>query len=237
MNETIVGIILDRSDYKEHDALMRVLTSTHGVITWIAKGVNRPKSKYNGLLQPFVEVEALVDLKPGISLFKNATSKTINSHLSESIEVLAMASFLNKILAGNAREENRLVTYDEFKQYLSILSPSNYFEVGTHFLMKLAKDMGMELYLDGCVVCHQPKIVGVSLSAGGFVCQQHLASNHYHLFDKEFLKQLRCLSKANLSQLEQCVGPTQIEHMQLYVTLLGDTLKIPGKNWRFISQL
>lgn len=237
MDQTIVGIVLDRSEYKEHDALMRVLTQEHGVITWIARGVNKPKSKYNGLLQPFVELEALVDIRPGISSFKNATSKSINSHLVTHLEVLAMASFLSKILAGNAQVENRLMELDEFKQHLSMINASNYIDVGTHFLMKLAKDMGMELYLDGCVVCQQPKVVGVSLSAGGFVCQQHLAANHYHLYDKEFLKQLRCLSKANLSQLEQCVGTTQLEHMQLYVSLLGDTLKIPMKNWHFISQL
>lgn len=237
MNETINVIVLDRSDYKEHDALMRVLSKEHGVITWIAKGVNKPKSKYNGLLQPFVELEALVDVKPGISLFKSATSHSVNSHLTQSLEVLSVASFLSKILAINAQVENRLLDYDEFKSYLALINPSNYFQVGTHCLMKLAKDMGMELYLDGCVVCEQPKIVGISLTAGGFVCQKHLEANHYQLFDKEFLKQLRCLSKATLSQIDQCVGATSLEHMQLYVTLLGDTLKIPMKNWHFIGQL
>jgi DNA repair protein RecO (recombination protein O) len=237
MNQTLVGIVLDRSDYKEYDALLRVFTKEHGVITWIAKGVNKPKSKYNGLLQPFVELEALVDVKPGISLFKSATSLGINSHLSESLEVLAMASFLSKILGGNASVDGNLLKFEEYKAYLQIINKINYFDVGTHFLMRLAKDMGMELYLDGCVICQNPKIVGVSISAGGFLCQSHLASNHYQLFDKEFLKQLRCLSKANLEQVAQCTGTTQLEHMQLYVSLLSDTLKIPMKNWRFISQL
>lgn len=237
MNQTLIGIVLDRSDYKEHDALMRVITKEFGVITWIAKGVNKPKSKYNGLLQPFVELEALVDIKPTISLFKNATSLNRHASLSESLEVLAMASFISKILSINASIDNRLLSFDMYKTYLEKITPDNYVDIGTHFLMKLAEDMGIKLYLDGCVVCQRPQVVGISLQAGGFLCQTHLTDNHYHIFNKEFLKQLRCLSKASLAQISQCTGTTTLQHMELYVSLLSDILKIPMKNWHFINQI
>ncbi len=237
MNEKINALIIDRTDYKEYDILIHVLTKEHGVMTWIAKGANKPKSKYGSLLQPMYLVDALIDAKQGISLFKSASILNMHPSITEHIERLTVASFMIKILAINAQDDPRLMSYDDVLAYFQLFKTVDRYAIGTHFLMTLAKQMGLELYLDGCVICNDPKIMGLSITAGGFVCQRCDDQVDHLTHSIEFYRQLRCLSKATINQISLCQGAYDTQYMQIYVDLLQDTIKIPHKNWQFLQQI
>jgi DNA repair protein RecO (recombination protein O) len=50
------AFILQHRPYRESSVLLDVLTESHGVITVLAKGVRKPKSKTAALLQPFTRL-------------------------------------------------------------------------------------------------------------------------------------------------------------------------------------
>jgi DNA repair protein RecO (recombination protein O) len=237
MNETIHALILDRKDYKEADALLTVLCQTHGVMTWIAKGANKPTSKYSSLLQPLYQINALVDVKKGISLFKSASIVKTHRHISQDLELLAVASFLLKIIAINAQDDSFLFDYEKIMTYLDMMTSHNRYAIGTHFLMKIASDMGLTMEYDRCVICHHTSIAALSISAGGFVCPTCQQDVRHDVFNIEFYRHLRCLSKASMMQIEQCGEGFVIEHMRVYVELLDETIHIPKKNWQFLVQI
>ncbi len=237
MNNTLLGLILDRKDYKEADVLLTVLCENHGVMTWIAKGANKPTSKYNSLLQPLNMINALVDVKKGISLFKSASLVNNYHHVSEHLETLALASFMLKTIAINAQDDPHLFEFDRVIAYMDLLKTSNRYAIGTHFLMNIASKMGLEMVFDQCVICQATTIAAVSVVAGGFVCQTCKFNIPCEVYDVGFYRKVRCLSKATLSQIEQCGLGFIIEHMKLYVDLLDETINIPKKNWQFLIQI
>ncbi len=237
MNETIHALILDRKDYKEADALLTVLCQTHGVMTWIAKGANKPTSKYNSLLQPLYQINALVDVKKGISLFKSASIGETHRHISQNLELLSVASFMLKIIAVNAQDDSYLFDYEQIMTYMEKITPLNRYAIGTHFLMKIAAQMGLNMEYDHCVVCHRTSIAALSITTGGFVCHVCKQDVQHDVFDIEFYRHLRCLSKASIIQIDQCGDGYVIDHMRVYVELLDETIHIPKKNWQFLVQI
>lgn len=237
MNETIHALILDRKDYKEADVLLTVLCQTHGVMTWIAKGANKPTSKYSSLLQPLYQITALVDVKKGISLFKSASIVKTHRHISQDLERLAVASFMLKIIAVNAQDDSFFFDYEQVMIYLDKMTSLNRYAIGTHFLMKIATAMGLNMEYDCCVICHRTSIAALSVSAGGFICPTCQQGVPHDVYDIEFYRQLRCLSKASMIQIEQCGEGYVIEHMRVYVELLDETIHIPKKNWQFLVQI
>lgn len=237
MNETVTLIILDRNSYKEHDALLTCFIKGIGVTTLIAKGANKPTSKYGSLLQPTYVLQALIDLKKGISLFKSASLIKHYKQLETTLAPLAVASFICKVLAINAMDDKYLVDFDTLDNYLSKLNEKNTYTLLTHFLMMLAKKMGVAMYLDGCVICNEQKIVAVSSEVGGFLCQQHAHLATLEHQQVNFYRQLRCLHKATLDQVDLCPYATTTQHVQLYMDLLDETCTIPWKNWQFIQQI
>lgn len=51
------GLIVKRINYGEHDKILTFITSDHGRITAIAKGLKKPKSKLAGSLQALCEIQ------------------------------------------------------------------------------------------------------------------------------------------------------------------------------------
>lgn len=237
MNERVKLIVLDRKDYKEYDVLIPCFVENVGVVTLLAKGANRPTSKYGSLLQPTYELDALIDLKKGLSLFKSASLIKHFEKIETSLHALSITSFLCKILANNAIDEKQLIDYALLKQYFELMDDKNALSLGTHFLSTLAKSMGVNFYVDGCVICNAPHIVALSTESGGFLCKQHAHLSNMPTQEKHFYQHLRCLSKARIDQLKMCEKPTSLQHMQIYVEMLQQILSIPQKNWHFIQQI
>lgn len=237
MNKAQNFIVLDRRAYKESDALITCYVEGVGVLNMIARGANKPTSKYGSLLQPLRMFEGFINVRPGLSLFKTAKLKNRYPDIEASILALAVASFIAKVLANNAMDDAQMISYDTLASYLQSIDDQHALSVGTHFLMRLAQKHGVALYLEGCVICKSKQVSALSLIKGGFLCPAHETMQPAILHDVEFFKQLRCLSKADIHQIHQCGSQTNRTHMGLYVGLLEQIIAIPHKNWKFIQQI
>jgi DNA repair protein RecO (recombination protein O) len=52
--ENVPAYILHSRPFKDSSALLECLTAEHGLVTLIAKGAKRPRSRMQGILQPFI---------------------------------------------------------------------------------------------------------------------------------------------------------------------------------------
>lgn len=56
-SDSSLAFMLHRKPYRETSALVYLFSQTHGRLSCVAKGVQRPKSQWRGLLQPFVPIQ------------------------------------------------------------------------------------------------------------------------------------------------------------------------------------
>jgi DNA repair protein RecO (recombination protein O) len=62
------AVVLQSFPYSETSKILRVLTAEHGLHSLLAKGAQRPKSRFGGLLEPFTEGTASFFAKEGRDL-------------------------------------------------------------------------------------------------------------------------------------------------------------------------
>jgi DNA repair protein RecO (recombination protein O) len=62
------SIVLQAFPYSESSKILRLLTDSHGVCSVIAKGAQRPKSRFGGVLETFTEGEARFHFREGREL-------------------------------------------------------------------------------------------------------------------------------------------------------------------------
>ena len=65
---TTQATILKTYDYSETSKILRLLTRDHGLVSVIAKGARRPKSRFGGVLEPFTDGVATYYSKGGRDL-------------------------------------------------------------------------------------------------------------------------------------------------------------------------
>jgi DNA repair protein RecO len=78
------GIVLSRRDFQEADRIITVLTPDHGKLSFIAKGVRRPKSKLAAGIELFSVSE--LTLLPGRSDLKTLLSSRLLKHYGEIVK-------------------------------------------------------------------------------------------------------------------------------------------------------
>lgn len=65
---TTLATILKTYEYSETSKILRLLTRDHGLVSVIAKGARRPRSRFGGLLEPFTDGVATYYAKEGREL-------------------------------------------------------------------------------------------------------------------------------------------------------------------------
>jgi len=175
------GIIIGDKDYGESSKIIFILTKEYGLISAIAKGVKRLKSKLRGVsdkltfgyfhlyyhehkLSTLIEVDIIDHLKV----------------IKEDITKISYLSYLGDLVSQVLRQVNKdackIDIYEAFKA--SMLKINNHFDplVITNILeLKLLSYLGVKPNLDSCVNCgDNKKIATISVDRGGFICSKCL---------------------------------------------------------------
>ena len=87
------AVVLRAFDYGETSRIANVLTRSHGVISVIAKGARRPKSRFGSTLQPLSHVQVVFYHKParGLQTLKEAAHVTRFPSLQADLARLPLA--------------------------------------------------------------------------------------------------------------------------------------------------
>lgn len=235
MNNKLVAMIVSSTQYKEKDALVRMISEEGKSITMIAKGANAPTSKYGAYLQPFNVCAIECHIKEPLSTFMSAS--ILKTFSFSDIHHLASASFI--VQSMDAINQMEPHSFDCWKavEYLNLIQHSMLAAL-LKFCFNCFEMDGRQLIVDECVDCGSLQVSGFSLSAGGFVCKNCSHFEKVDLHDIEVLKTLRCISKAPLELTYRCPSHAlSMGMIQLFVHDLKDSIPLAMKSWKFMDDL
>ena len=203
MNNKTEVIILSNNDYRDADALLHVLSEDYGKMTFVARGIRKPKSKNANSCSLFQQSIFHFDFHEQRSMqnLKTAELKYSYRKIREDLTKQSIASIMvetmDKIDVGIVEESFELLKLS--LQYLD--NSDNPMALLGLYIAKICEICGIEPYVDGCVRCQREKqLTSISLNDGGFICASCFNENLHVKKERSVLKFFRLFNKANIEQ-------------------------------------
>lgn len=209
MNDSVSGMILKQTDYKDNDALVTVLTKQYGKITLHARGIRKPNSKNAGKLLPYTKAEFLIDYRDDKTIFtlKNVSVRSVYLNLHQNLEAQTCASVIcevcDSLLLNGVESDIYPEIYDDLEICFSLLdSNEDSNTVLSLFLVDVMRLFGITPEVDRCVLCGRTKVSSISIRDGGFLCLDCAKQKGIHSFEPADLKRFRLLVKGGLEHFD-----------------------------------
>lgn len=187
----VQGIIFKRQKYHEADLLAKIVTQKNGIMTMIARGALKPKSKLGASLLNF-SYGTYVVYSSGQGLSNLRTYKNVKQFdgIFNDLTKNAYASFILDLI------DHAFIEYQDIGKYYELLTfalqkinEGTDPEMITQLVqMKLLIAYGVEPELRQCVVCgRQQGEFDYSIKQGGILCKHHFYVDpaRLHLTPKE----------------------------------------------------
>lgn len=180
------SVILHALKYSESSKIVRLLTRDFGVVSAVAKGAARPKSKFGARLQLLSEGTAQLFLKPNRDLHTLAEFEVekLRHELAEDVRRYASASALAELVMRFAPTEPNEDIYVRLVAYLDTLSSVEDEHLETTSLSALwgiVCALGFEPAMDGCARDGREIPQGpasFSITDGGLLCGSCAKGTH-----------------------------------------------------------
>jgi DNA repair protein RecO (recombination protein O) len=172
------AIVLHTFPYGESSKIVRLATREHGVLSAIAKGALRPKSRFGARIQLLSEGVAQLYIKQTRELQTLAEFDVENqrAELSHDVARYASASAVSELVLRFSPEEPHPEIYQLLSALLDVLAgieAPRLPEVSLGALWSIVAALGFAPALDGCAVDGRAIEAGdadFSVADGGFVC-------------------------------------------------------------------
>lgn len=175
---TTRAVVLQTYRYSDTSKILRLMTVEHGPCSALARGALRPKSRYGGLLEPFVEGEATLYTKEGRDLHTLSDFELVREWrgLGSALDLFTVASVLCELVMRLAPEHRDDELYRALTAGLEGLhdqARAGNTTGGLEHVWALVNTLGFRPELDHCVTCGRP--VGLErarfdYAAGGLQC-------------------------------------------------------------------
>lgn len=240
MNNGVEGIVLHVQDYREHDAILRVLTKEYGKISLVARGIFKSTSKNAYGSQIFCLSNFQFNYREQNTMFPLKTCENIQyfSNIRSDLMKQSIASFMVEITDKITIDDYEV--YELLKTGLTVLEKEeNVFLVASLFLVSLHHMLGITPDVDECVICGSLKgIEALSYRDGGFVCSTCFKYSKHMKYSKEFLRTFRILHKADFSKLHILKDyPIDFQMFQSIYRFLDEYSGIRVNAYAFIEKL
>lgn len=196
MKTKIQGLVLSTQEYKEKDALVRVLTDSE-IFTLLEKGLYKKNAKNLRLAQPFSYNEFMIEQRNGLSLLLTGQTIQYYFHVQED---LLKSSVCFVVQDAIYRSKFHSQYFDILLEvWNSAHKNLDDFYFWACLALKCCIEMeGVQPYVDGCVHCSKTKVETLSLKDGGFLCA---SCNHgqYPKWSSDELKKIRALIKCDVA--------------------------------------
>ena len=246
MNDTVTGIILKQTDYREADVILSVLTREYGKLSFVAGGARRMKSKNAGAIMPATIADFQFDYKPDKTMFRMKTARTVSLFrvLHEDLTLSAAASAAcesaDLLCLNGDEEESSEEKYELLKKCLTLLNEKKDPDlVLACWLGDMLEIFGISPDVDECVLCGSTKVSAFSAKEGGFLCEDCARSLQVPLRSASDLKKLRLVVKGGLEHIdiiEKTGGNFRQELLDL-CDVLHQHAGVQGKAFSFYHRL
>lgn len=174
------GIIIKKVNFRETSIILDVLTPEFGVISVMAKGIRKQKSKNTGLLEILNELDLMLYKNPSSEWYIYRSSQIVNAHLfnidiSTSILLQAPVEIIRQIIIPIDDSQAIYKLLETYFEYIKTVN-KNGIAIFWRFLLKLFRIIGIELDIINCIECSQRKqFFAYFPQKHGFICE-----NCYH---------------------------------------------------------
>jgi DNA repair protein RecO (recombination protein O) len=245
MNNILDVIVLSQSLYKENDALVQVLSKDLGLMTFIAKGVQKMTSKNRAVIQPYSSYRYHCDLKSGaLQTLKNGERLVSNHHISSDLYRSSLAALISELtfflLKNEVNEVRYAHSFHQLDALMRLVDQSDHLQhVFILALILFINDYGIEPLMDGCVLCGDTqRINSFSVEEGGLVCSSCQREIHSPILSPETLRALRISARVSLDHFEAFCASTQVseEHIRIWINFIEYHSSLQLKAWEFIRK-
>ena len=175
---TTRAVVLQTYRYSETSKILRLMTWDSGPCSVLARGALRPRSRFGGLLEPFVEGEATFYSREGRDLHTLSNFELLLARrgLDRSIELFTIASVLCELVMRLAPEHGDAELYRTLTGGLDGLHGrvrEGASAGGLEYVWGVVNALGFRPEIERCVGCRSP--IGATrarfdFEAGGLRC-------------------------------------------------------------------
>jgi DNA repair protein RecO (recombination protein O) len=195
------AIVLQAFPYSESSKILRLLTPSLGVCSAIAKGAQRPRSRFGGVLELFTEGEAQIFFKEGRDLHTLGSFDLLRSRqvLGHDLVAFAGASLIAELVLRFATAEAQPRLFQQVSTALTRVAtaePALLLETVVADTWLVVSLLGFQPHTDSCVRCgeHLPgdSVVRFDVDGGGVACVR--CRPHGRAFDPDSRAELRAMA-------------------------------------------
>ncbi len=174
------AIVLHGFDYRETSRIVRLATREAGVVSVIARGAKRPRSRFGLGLDLFTSGVAHLTINAGRDLHTLTGFDATRSRpeLAASLERFAASAALGELCLRFASEDEGGAIHDALAAGLDAIGVAGDSAVGGQALSaawRLVGELGFAPALDRCAVCHRAlaadEVVRFGHRSGGVLCR------------------------------------------------------------------
>jgi len=173
--------VLSTIAYGETSKVARLATRELGVVSVIAKGARRPRSRFGAALQVLSEGVATIlpSRHSDLHTLTGFELTRLHADLAGNVERFAVASVLGELMLRFTSADRQAATYDFFRHSLDVIEaipPESVAELGLRTIWGLVKHLGFAPALgvcaiDGAPVSRDDGAIPFSARHGGVVCR------------------------------------------------------------------
>lgn len=198
---SVDGIVISSTPYRETSKIINIFTKDMGIIGCIAKGSKSLKSKLRLPSEKFAYGTFHMYYKDnGLSTLIDGDIKNHFINIKSDIVKISYLTYICELASNVYKESNDNEVYDLMEQALLKIEDGLDPKIITNVLeLQYLNYLGINLNLDNCVKCGSSKIVTLSLSKGGYVCNN--CRTNEPLLDEKVLKLLRLYYYVDISKI------------------------------------
>lgn len=206
----VKGIVIRVSQFRDFDSMISLLTE-QGIVSFLARGVNKITSKNAHLVNNFNYIN--VYLMKGKEGFFLKNGKLLNSFLNtkSDFDRLAALDFISETTNLFVQKEEASRIYKYLLKSLEMLDEN--FDAKMVALLYFAKILSFSGYpfeVNSCQKCHKTSdIIGFSVMDGGFICRECFDSQNHVKLDPRMLKELRYIFMVDIDNFLKVIFPKE----------------------------
>lgn len=199
------GIVIRRTDYGENNKIITIYTREWGKVGVMARGANKPNSRFSAVTQLFYYGYFLVQRSSGLGSLSQGESISSFRQIRENIMSTAYASYIIELLdKGTDEKKPNPFLFELLYQSLFSINEGYDPEVITAiFEMKMLDVLGIPPVLNSCASCGETEAdFSFSIREGGFLCHRCSHKDDYRFpISNQIVKLLRIFYYFDLSRL------------------------------------
>ncbi len=170
----IEGIIVNETPYGETSKVLQIFTRELGIISVMGKGVKSMKSRLRPFTIKFTYGFFYLYYKEDkLSILKEVDLINPFKTIKSDILTISYLSYLSELSTQVYKHSMNPLVYDLFIKVLNKMEQGMNPLILTNILeIKYLDFLGVQLYLEGCVLCgSKNNIVTLDADSGGYVCK------------------------------------------------------------------